>query len=173
MIPFGHCLTLWRKKRGLSQAALAEKAGVPQPNLSDMERGEKEVSLRTLRALALALEITPGVLADGVGPETEKALVLTRDRLERIAQAVAQGKLPEDPQEKQLAGGIALLMKGRLRAAGQTPKRSSQNSSKTEEAWLTLSASYRPEEIQSLVERVSEKAGKANLSPQSTQRSQS
>jgi transcriptional regulator with XRE-family HTH domain len=168
MIPFGHCLTLWRKKRGLSQAALAEKAGVPQPNLSDMERGEKEISLRTLRALALALEITPGVLADGLGPETEKALVLTRDRLERIAQAVAQGKLPTDPQEKQLAGGIAWLMKGRLRAAGQTQKRSSQKSSKTEAAWLTLSASYRPEEIQSLVERVSEKAGKAKLSPQST-----
>jgi hypothetical protein len=78
--------------------------------------------------------------------------------LERIARAVAQGKLPEDPQEKQLAMETALLMKGRLRAAGQTQKLSSQSPSKTEEAWLSMSASYRPEEIQILVERVSEKA---------------
>jgi len=173
MIPFGLCLQLWRKKRGMSQALLAQKAGVPQPNLSDMERGEKEVSLRTLRALAFALDIPAGLLADGVGPETEKPLVLTRDRLERIAQAVAQGKLPEDPQEKQLAMETALLMKGRLRAAGQTQKLSSQNRSKTEDAWFSMSASYRPEEIQSLVERVSEKAGKTYISPQSTQRSRS
>ena len=85
----------------MSQALLAQKAGVPQPNLSDMERGEKEVSLRTLRALAFALEIPAGLLADGVGPETEKPLVLTRDRLERIAQAVAQGKPLADPQENE------------------------------------------------------------------------
>jgi transcriptional regulator with XRE-family HTH domain len=159
MIPFGLCLQLWRKKRGMSQTLLAQKAGVPQPNLSDMERGEKEVSLRTLRALAFALDIPAGLLADGVGPETKKPLVLTRDRLERIAQAVSQGKLPTDPQEKKLARGTALLMKGRLRAAGHSWQRiSSRATQKTEDDWLSINASYRPEEIQSLVERVSEKA---------------
>jgi transcriptional regulator with XRE-family HTH domain len=172
MIPFGLCLQLWRKKRGMSQAVLAQKAGVPQPNLSDMERGEKEVSLRTLRALAFALDIPAGLLADGVGPETEKPLVLTRDRLERIAQAVAQGKLPADPQEKQLAMEIALLMKSRLRAAGHKAVES-RVSKETEDDWLSMGAAYRPEEIQSLVERVSEKAGKTYISPQSTQRSRS
>jgi len=172
MIPFGLCLQLWRKKRGMSQAVLAQKAGVPQPNLSDMERGEKEVSLRTLRALAFALDIPAGLLADGVGPETEKPLVLTRDRLERIAQAVAQGKLPADPQEKQLAKATALLMKARLRAAGHKTV-DSRISKETEDDCFSMGAVYRPEEIQSLVERVSEKAGKTYISPQSTQRSRS
>jgi hypothetical protein len=107
-----------------------------------------------------------------VGPETEKPLVLTRDRLERIAQAVAQGKLPADPQEKQLAMEIALLMKSRLRAAGHKAVES-RVSKETEDDWLSMGAAYRPEEIQSLVERVSEKAGKTYISPQSTQRSRS
>ena len=165
MIPFGLCLQLWRKKRGMSQALLAQKAGVPQPNLSDMERGEKEVSLRTLRALAFALEIQAGLLADGMGPETEKPLVLTRDRLERIARAVSQGKLPTDPQEKQLAKATASLMKGRLRAAGFSSQTVSPRiSKKTEDDWLSMDAVYRMEEIKSLVERVSEKAGTAYVS---------
>jgi len=159
MIPFGPCLTLWRKERGLSQAALAQKAGVPQPNLSDMERGEREVSLRTLRALALALEIAPGLLADGIGPKTENSLVLTRERLERVAEAVMEGKILQDPAEDQLVCQTASLMKGRLRAAGRKSKRTRSTPSVIQEdPWLSMSASYRPQEIQSLIERVSEKA---------------
>jgi transcriptional regulator with XRE-family HTH domain len=158
MIPFGRCLYLWRKDRGMSQAALAQKAGVPQPNLSDMERGEREVSLRTLRALALALDIPAGILADGVGPETPKPLTLSRDRLERIAYAVSQGKLPADPQERELAQGAAHLMKARLRAAGHPVKNLSPKGAQRNQGPSLSMAQYRPEEIQSLVERISEKA---------------
>jgi transcriptional regulator with XRE-family HTH domain len=159
MIPFGRCLTLWRKERGLSQAALAQKAGVPQPNLSDMERGEREVSLRTLRALALALDIRPGVLADGIGPESPKPLVLTRERLERVAQAVAEGRALADPAENELVHQATLMTKARLRAVGQKGRKiSTQISAKAEDAWLSMGSMYRPEEIQSLVERISEKA---------------
>jgi transcriptional regulator with XRE-family HTH domain len=157
MIPFGRCLTLWRKERGLSQAALAQKAGVPQPNLSDIERGEREVSLRTLRALALALNITPGLLADGIGPMSEQPLVLTRERLERVAQAVVEGKPLVDRDENELANQTARLMKGRLRAVGAKGRKLSTGGS-TPDPWRSLGESYRPEEIQSLVERVSEKA---------------
>ena len=111
--------------------------------------------MRTLRALALALEITPGLLADGIGPETEKPLVLTRDRLERVAQAVAAGKPLANAEENQLAQGVARLVKGRLRAAGHKNKGLSLRVFKKTEEPLAL---YRPEEIQSLVERISEKA---------------
>jgi transcriptional regulator with XRE-family HTH domain len=166
MIPFGTCLQLWRKKRGMSQADLAQKAGVPQPNLSDMERGEREVSLRTLRALAFALEIPAGVLADGVGPEAEKPLVLTRERLERVAQAVVTGRHLSDSGEQKLAGEMAGLMKARLRAAGFRGKRPSRGgSSRVPDAWLSISGAYRPEEIQSLVERISEKAALYQAGP--------
>jgi transcriptional regulator with XRE-family HTH domain len=166
MIPFGTCLQLWRKKQGMSKADLAQKAGVPQPNLSDMERGEREVSLRTLRALAFALEIPAGVLADGVGPEAEKPLVLTRERLERVAGAVAEGKSLTDPSEEKLAGEMAWLMKARLRAAGHRGKRPSfGGSSRVPDPWVSISGAYRPEEIQSLVERISEKAARSQAGP--------
>lgn len=65
MIPFGQAVLLWRLHRGLTQQTLAVKARVPRSNLSAIERGKREVSLRTLRSLALALEVRPGVLADG------------------------------------------------------------------------------------------------------------
>ena len=66
--PFGQTLFLWRLDRHLSQAALAQRAGIPRPNLSLMERGKREVTLGTLRALAVALDVRPGILADGVLP---------------------------------------------------------------------------------------------------------
>ena len=150
---------MWRKKQGMSQALLAQKAGVPQPNLSAMERGEREVSLRTLRALAFSLGIPAGFLADGVGPDMEKPLVLTRDRLERIARAVSDGEPLADLRENDLARAAALLTKGRLRAAGHRGKSLAPRPSPNPEVtWLSINATYRPEEINSLVERISEKA---------------
>lgn len=164
MIPFGRCLNLWRLHRGMSQAVLAREAGVPQPNLSDMERGEKEVSLRTLRALALALNIKPGLLADGIGPDSQAPLVLTRDRLERIAQAVVEGKTMADAQERELAMGVTLLVKAKFRAMGHSLKRPSKikvsrviEKWKNKKAWLLLKTKYRDEEIDSLIKRISEK----------------
>lgn len=166
MIPFGRCLTLWRKERGLSQAALAQKAGVPQPNLSAMERGEREVSLRTLRALAWALDIRPGVLADGIGPENPKPLVLTRERLERVAEAAAEGRPLADAAEDRLARQAALLTQGRLRALGRKGRKlPAQAATKAEDAWLSIGSTYRAEEIQSLTERISEKAAAWDARP--------
>src|SRR5690242_1774814 len=116
MIPFGRCLLLWRLERGLSQAALAQKAGIPQPNLSDMERGERDVSLRTLRALALALGIKPGLLADGIGPQGPEFAALTRPQLERIAQAAVEGSSLKDPSENALAKTLHHLTRARRSA---------------------------------------------------------
>ena len=158
MIPFGLCLQLWRKERGMSQAALAQKAGVPQPNLSDMERGEREVTLRTLKSLALALEIRPGLLANGEGPDTEKPLVLTRNRLERIARAVVEGKVLSNTRENQLVEYMTHLMKARLRASGHVVKRVSTRRLKNiSDNWLSIKTKYRREEIQSLIKRISKK----------------
>src|SRR5258708_39562784 len=102
MIPLGRCVLLWRLKQGLSQAALAAKAGIAQPNLSDIESGKRDVSLRTLRAVAFAINIKPGLLADGIGPDSEEPLVLSREKLERISGAVAKGEPLSDPREKEL-----------------------------------------------------------------------
>ena len=47
-----------RKSKGLSQVALAEIVGVEQPTISRIERGDEGVTLRQLKAVAEALDIT-------------------------------------------------------------------------------------------------------------------
>lgn len=47
----------WREERGLSQEDLADKAGLSSGYLSRMERGERNVSLKNLAKIALALEV--------------------------------------------------------------------------------------------------------------------
>lgn len=51
-------LKLWRELRGLTMAALAEKSGVGQPYISEIEAGKKEGSVATLKKLADALRIS-------------------------------------------------------------------------------------------------------------------
>lgn len=50
-------LKVWRKYRGLTQAALAERAGIRQATISTIENGRSLGSARSLSALAGALSI--------------------------------------------------------------------------------------------------------------------
>lgn len=157
MLPFGTCVLLWRTHLKLSQSALAQKAGLPQPNLSDIERGEREVSLRTLRALAQALGIRPGILADGIGP-VERKEPLSRERLEKVADSVARGTAPAGSADAELAAQLGPLVRPRLAASGnkKAPRRTSTR--RAHRAWLRLAASHDGREIRSLAERIGEKA---------------
>jgi DNA-binding XRE family transcriptional regulator len=56
-------LSFWRKRRGLTQAALAKKAGVTQAYLSEIEGGKKEARIGVLRDLAAALKVSVDELA--------------------------------------------------------------------------------------------------------------
>jgi DNA-binding XRE family transcriptional regulator len=51
-------LAFWRKKRGLTQAALAKTVGVTQAYLSEVESGKKEARIGVLKNLAAALKVT-------------------------------------------------------------------------------------------------------------------
>lgn len=55
-----------RKKRGLTQADLAEQVGVQQPTLQRWETGKREPSLRQLHEIAAILGVEPGSLLDTV-----------------------------------------------------------------------------------------------------------
>lgn len=55
-----HPVRLWREHRGLTRAALAEKAGLPAGYLSDIEVGKKPGSLDAYQKLAAALGATIG-----------------------------------------------------------------------------------------------------------------
>jgi transcriptional regulator with XRE-family HTH domain len=60
---FGSVLRGLRSERGLSQARLAQEAGLDRTYVSMLERGRRQPSLDTMIRLAEALSITLTVLA--------------------------------------------------------------------------------------------------------------
>ena len=50
-------LRAYRGREGLSQRALAEKSGVPQPHIAAMESGKRPIGLTMAKKLALALGV--------------------------------------------------------------------------------------------------------------------
>ncbi len=59
---FGKRLRQLRARRGLSQEELANRANLHRTYVSDCERGERNPSLVSIRALAQGLEVHPGEL---------------------------------------------------------------------------------------------------------------
>lgn len=55
-----------RLELGLSQMALAERIGLHFTFVSSVERGERNISLKSLLKLADGLEMNPGDLVDGL-----------------------------------------------------------------------------------------------------------
>lgn len=70
--PISIALREKRKERGMTQTELAEKAGVRQATISELETGEtRRVDLDVLDRLCKALRVEPGELI--VRAPTEKA----------------------------------------------------------------------------------------------------
>ena len=55
-----------RKRKGWRQIDLAQHSGVHEVHISDLERGVREVGLRTLLAIANALEVKLSDLLKGL-----------------------------------------------------------------------------------------------------------
>ena len=55
----GENVARWRRRRGLSQEALAEKSGFSQQYLSGLEQGRRNPTIVTVFELADALGTTP------------------------------------------------------------------------------------------------------------------
>lgn len=49
---------VWREHRAFSVSTLAEKAGIAQPYLSQIETGKREGTLQTMKKIADALKVT-------------------------------------------------------------------------------------------------------------------
>lgn len=59
---FGDRIRLFRNRLGLSQEALAEKAGLHRTYVGGIERGERNVSLLNIVCISKALQTTPAEL---------------------------------------------------------------------------------------------------------------
>lgn len=151
-LPFAQTLQLWRLHRGLTQVQLAQAARIPRPNLSAIERGKREVSLSTLRALAAALGVRPGALVDGQPPVAPiDPRTVSRQALERIADAVALGRPLHDAREQKLVEWLrAVVVPPARRSARQRrwPVRAGLT------AWLNLQASCPTDMLRTLIWRI-------------------
>ena len=65
----GRNVRLHRKLRGLTQEELAHRAEMERSYVSDLERGERNPSVRALGRLAAALKIEPKELLDQKGAD--------------------------------------------------------------------------------------------------------
>jgi transcriptional regulator with XRE-family HTH domain len=66
---FGDRVRGFRDSLGYSQATLAERSGLHRTFISDIERGARNSSLKTLDKLARALNVRPGDLLGEPVPE--------------------------------------------------------------------------------------------------------
>lgn len=55
----GNEVRVWRTRRGLSRAALAEKTGLQRTQLARIENNERDMSLSQLFQIAWALDVDP------------------------------------------------------------------------------------------------------------------
>lgn len=76
MLAGEHPLRLWREHRGLTRAALAERAEVPPGYLSEIENGDKPGSMEAYRRLAKALEVTVSELMPVQGDDNKTGELL-------------------------------------------------------------------------------------------------
>jgi transcriptional regulator with XRE-family HTH domain len=60
----GRNLRMYRQARGLSQEAFADLLGVHRTYMSGVERGERNLSLRSLERLAERLDLDPRALLE-------------------------------------------------------------------------------------------------------------
>ena len=104
-------LRLLRKTRGLSQIELAARAGMTQAAVSEIERGGRLPTLRTLSRLSRVLDVAPTTLLG-----SSEQCSLSRETTDRIARAILQGErtLPQD--EQRLVNAVGSLVIQKLRA---------------------------------------------------------
>jgi transcriptional regulator with XRE-family HTH domain len=66
LLKFGKKVREERKKLGLSQEALAEKAGVHRTYIGMIERGEKNITLANIQKVSKALKVKSSKLTEGL-----------------------------------------------------------------------------------------------------------
>ena len=57
-----HQIKYWRKKKGITQSQLSEKAGIKYRHFQDIEAGKVDVKFQTLGCISRALHISPSDL---------------------------------------------------------------------------------------------------------------
>lgn len=160
MVGFAENVYLWRIFRDLSQQELAERSGIPRPNISAIESGKREVSLTTLRLLASSLGTTPGTLVNGIAPIHFKGDTLSRESMEKIVQAsLGKNKAHITPQQKDVSTRLSRIIRNRINAADKIYKNITKDRQTYINAWLMLKTALGSDVLSNLLARIDKHIG--------------
>ncbi|MSR78150.1 MAG: helix-turn-helix domain-containing protein [Candidatus Omnitrophica bacterium] len=133
----------YRSRRGWTQTELASRMGIAQANLSNIEKGKRDLTVSTLLRAASALEIKPSELIED--EPLLKTLSLTRPQIEALAKAVVH------PELKISSGILELAELFRSILPETNSRRSSQ---KIQHAWTRLRQRFSSVEIRGICQRI-------------------
>lgn len=145
MLPIGYRIAFFRRQRGLTQADLARRSGIPQPNLSRIERGEQDLTVSTLVRICSSLGTSPVKIFEE--RRSGESVCWTRSALERVARAVVGSA-------ERLTGGekkIAELFKDEIHGL-----RKRLPLKRVYQSWCELRQRLSREEIRALIERIAD-----------------
>ncbi len=132
-----------RSRKGWTQAELAQKIGIAQANLSNIEKGKRDLTVSTLLRVAAALEVRPAKLLEERPPR--KTFKLTRPQIEALAKTVVDPKSKTTSQIRSLAG----LFRDLLPETGARV-----SSQKSQWVWTELRQRFSSEEIRGICQRI-------------------
>lgn len=143
----GQELAFFRIQRGLTQAELARRSGIPQANISNIEKGKQDFTVSTLVKLCGALQVEPAECFKKQVPSPP--LRWTRRRLERLSRSVWDPKILLSSEEGEIRGLLIDLIP-------EIPKRS-RSAKKAYQAWYALKTRVGDQTVKLLVNRIREK----------------
>ena len=153
MQPAGQMILQWRNAKGLTQFEVARRSGVSRPNLSAIEQGARDLTVETLRRIALALGIKAGMIIDGIGPTPviEKE-TLDRAALDRISRSAAGESVRVSGWERRVALDFALIMRSKSSRPGFQKKPGGARAENS--ASMRLKSEVGPKLFEHLIHRI-------------------
>ena len=154
MFGIGQSLYLKRLEKGITQRELVQKTGIPQPNVSNIERGKQDLTVSTLLKICSALGAHPSELfVREAKPLYEHKTLFSRSFVERIARAVVHEKDGLSPRDRRIARWI------REDLPQSVKTRTKQKN--LHQAWMALKRELSGEEIKILFERIEDEKGRS------------
>jgi len=140
MLAIGYKIAVRRRALGITQRELAQKCLVPQPNLSNIEKGKQDITVLTLRRIAVALDIKMAEFFE----EKEQTMDFSRDSVEALASAIVNGPLPQSKRDRQIVIAFRTLL----------PGKQTKGIKEVQEKWMFLRCLLSQSQIQTLQQRV-------------------
>lgn len=154
MFGIGQSLYLKRLEKGMTQMELVQRTGIPQPNVSKIERGKQDLTVSTLLKICSALETHPSKLfAREVKPLPKRKTLFNRSFVEKIAKAVVHGKAGLSSRGRKIARWVRKVLPQSVKARAKQKD--------LHQAWMALKHELCDEEIKILFERIEDEKGRS------------